>query len=445
MPRSKINKSVLFVGQAFYNHWYLSRELRKIGWKTDQLNVLTENENKDFFHGEDFSFSEGSLIYPEKKLAFYLDAVCNYEVFHFANAHGIYFLTQYDHVIENKPKGIFYTPLHFIFRFVFNSIIKWRLGYIYRLANLFGIKFTHKVLLRFANHLPKRWDILLLKKLGKKIVYTNNGCLDGVLKSSFAKWSTPDNNPICKTICHYKDREDICSDVINKSWGNFRNSVADYQCLLGGNRIDFNISEKIHESPEVYALDKNFWNPNLLIPSNYLLPLSKQTIKLFHSVGNFESRNQFGIKTIKSSHIYFETLDKLKQKGFDVDIIFFKDVPSKLIRYYQAQADIVVDMLSYGFFGANVREGLMLGKPCICYLRPEWLDQMRKEIPEYVDELPVVTATPETIENVLIDLIINTEKRLSIGKKSRAFAEKWHSADVSAKRFDKIYTNLISQ
>jgi glycosyltransferase involved in cell wall biosynthesis len=444
MSKTKINKSVLFVGQAFYNHWYLSRELRKLNWKADLINILGEDENKDFFHGEDYSFSSDSFIIPAKRLRFYLDALCNYEVFHFANANGIYFINTYDNLIETKKKNWLYKPTHKFFIFIFNNIFKWRLGYIYRIATFIGSGRTHKLLLKFAHHLPERWDILLIKKIGKKIVYTNNGCLDGVLKSSFTKWSTPDNNPICSTICHYKDRNDICSDNLNKKWGEFRNSVSDYQCLLGGNRIDYNLSEKVHERPEVYALDKNFWSPNILIPSNYLLAIPNKTVKLYHAVGNFESRNQLGIKTIKSTHIYFEVLENLKNKGHDVEIIFFKDVPSKIIRYYQLQADIIVDMLSFGFFGANVREGMMLGKPCVCYLRPEWLEQMRAEIPEYVAELPVISATPQTIESILTDLIIHPEKRKEIGLKSRAFAEKWHSSDVAAKIFDKIYSNLLS-
>jgi glycosyltransferase involved in cell wall biosynthesis len=436
------DKSVLFVGQAYYNHWYLSRELKKIGWKADQLDTAG-TVNSDFFHGHDFSFAESNLDTPEKKLRFYFDSLCIYNIFHFANAHGIYFVTYYDNYDTKKKQGFFFNITHRFFIFFFEKIIRWRLGYIYRLKSFFGTKLTHKLLLRFAHHLPHRWDILLIKKTGKKIVYTNNGCSDGVLKSSFTKWSTPDNNPICTTICHYKDRNDICSDALNKQWGEFRNKVADYQCLLGSNRADFNIGTGIHEVPYAFCLDKNFWTPDALIPANYILGLPKQSIKLYHAVGNYESRNQ-GLKTIKSTHIYVDVIEKLQKKGHNVEMIFFKNIPNKSLKYYQLQADIFIDMLSYGWFGANLREGMMLGKPCICYLRPEWLEQMRAEIPEYVDELPVVSATPATIEEVLIDLITHPEKRKEIGMKSRKFAEKWHASDVAAKKFDEIYTKLLS-
>ena len=90
-------------------------------------------------------------------------------------------------------------------------------------------------------------------------------------------------------------------------------------------------------------------------------------------------------------------------------------------------------MLTYGFFGANVREALMLGKPVVCYLRAEWLEQMRAEVPGYVEELPVVSATPDTVERVLRDLIADPERRREIGRRSREFALKWHSAEVGGR------------
>ena len=90
-------------------------------------------------------------------------------------------------------------------------------------------------------------------------------------------------------------------------------------------------------------------------------------------------------------------------------------MPNRGLRFYQAQADIFVDMLTYGFFGATAREAMMLGKPVVCYLRPEWLETMRAEIPDYVDELPVVSASPDSIRDVLVDLISDPEKRAEFG------------------------------
>ena len=100
-------------------------------------------------------------------------------------------------------------------------------------------------------------------------------------------------------------------------------------------------------------------------------------------------------------------------------------------------------MLTTGFYGATAREGMMLGKPVVCYLRPEWLDQIRREVPAYADEMPVISATPETIKAVLIDLMEHPEKRAEIGRRSREFAVKWHGSREAARVWDGLYRSLL--
>jgi glycosyltransferase involved in cell wall biosynthesis len=174
-----------------------------------------------------------------------------------------------------------------------------------------------------------------------------------------------------------------------------------------------------------------------------MIPYSEDTVKIYHAVGNFKSRSDEDRKNIKCTHIYVDIVERLRAEGHNVELIFFSNVPNKELRFYQVQTDIFVDMLTYGFFGATAREGMMLGKPVVCFLRPEWLDSMRREIPEYVDELPIISATPDTIYEVLKDLIESPEKRKEIGLRSRHFAVKWHSAEAGAQRFDAIYTSLL--
>lgn len=381
-----MRKSVLYVGQCYYNFWYLSRELRKLGWRADVLDTDSTEVNQLFYHGSDFNMRRSLM----GQLWTYLKAIFAYDVFHFANAEGMHF-----------GAGV---------RKAFRP-------------------FGHAS------------EIRLLKLLGKKIVYSNNGCRDGVLQSSFAKWG-PES--ICAT-CAWRNRPDVCGDDKNARWGRLRNSLADYQFLLGSNRLDYNIDPKIHEGPWAYPLDKDFWNPDLLIPANFVLPYPKDRVLIYHAVGNFDSRASAGRKTVKSTHIYLDLIEELKREGQPVELIFFRDVPNKQIRYYQAQADIVVDMLNYGWFGANVREAMMLGKPVICYLRPEWLEDIRKEIPDYIDELPIISATPETVKAELLQLIENPAYRADVARRSRAFAEKWHASDVSATRVGQIYESLFER
>ena len=384
-------RSVLYAGQAYYNAWYLSRALRASGWKADVLNWNPDPAAQGYYHGEDFRFADrgGSTLALVEQLGFYLRALWTYDVFHFSNVDGLSFGSH---------------------------LRRW-----------------------FGARLSPGAEIRLLKAAGKKIVYSNNGCLDGVSQTSFSRWGP---EPVC-SICRWRNVPAVCSDERNLAWGRFRNSMADYQCLLGGNRVDYNDDPSVHEVPEFYCLDPEFWRPDLEIPAEFRLSHSPGTVRLYHAVGNFETRTDESGVNIKSTHVYRPLVDRLKAEGCPVELMFFSRVPNRLVRYYQAQADIFLDMLTYGFFGATAREAMMLGKPVICFLREEWLASMRREIPGYVEELPVISATPATVEGVLRDLIANPRKRQEIGARSRSFAMKWHSAGAAGKRFDEIYSGLL--
>lgn len=387
-------KRVLFVGQAYYNNWYLSRALRKHGWKANVLNWDTNQASQIYYHGEDYRFNgkaDGRGVGEvAQALNFYVASLYSYDVFHFSNAHGICFGFSLQKLFEQQ----------------------------------FG---------RYS-------EIKLLKDLGKIIVYSNNGCLDGVSQTAFARWG-PES--VC-SICRWRNEPTVCSDERNLAWGMFRNSVADFQCTLGGNRVDFNNDPRVHEVPEFYCLDKDIWNPQLEIPEEFRLPPKPPgTIWLYHAVGNSAERTAEDDVNIKSSHVYLPLIHKLKKQGMFLELLNPTNIPNKDVRFLQAQADIFLEMLTFGWFGANAREAMMLGKPVICFIRPEWLESLRQEIPDYANELPIVSATPDTVEEVLCDLINNPEKRREIGQRGREFAVKWHSAEAGGRRFDKIYSKLL--
>ena len=384
------HKRVLFAGQIYYYAWYLSRALRDLGWKADVLNWDMNPTSQIYYHGEDISFDGQSPVLTEQMLQFYVSSLYAYDVFHFSNAQGICFGWPVQNVFEQ--------------------------------------------------HFSKHAEITLLKELGKKIVYTNNGCLDGVSQTAFAKWG---EIPVC-SICRWRNEPTVCSDERNLVWGRFRNSVADYQCLLGGNRVDFNDDPRIHEVPEFYGLDKELWHPQIKIPEAFRLPPAPNgTIWLYHAVGNKADRTTEDGVNIKSSHVYLPLIKKLKEQGFLLELLEPTGIPNKDVRFLQAQADIFLEMLTFGWFGANAREAMMLGKPVICYIRPEWLESVRQEIPDYAAELPIISATPDTVESVLRDLIANPEKRCEIGQRAREFAVKWHSAEAGGHRFNEIYSKLL--
>jgi len=92
------------------------------------------------------------------------------------------------------------------------------------------------------------------------------------------------------------------------------------------------------------------------------------------------------------------------------------------MRFYQQQADIIVEQLIYGWWGSTFVETAALGKPVVCYLRPSWKKFFLETFPEYT-ELPIVEADTQTIYVVLKRLAEDSDYRQRAGEASRKFAE----------------------
>jgi glycosyltransferase involved in cell wall biosynthesis len=391
-----LNKSVLFVGTCYYNAWYLSRALRERGWRAT-VATFPGDMSETYGHGWDVRFD-----------------------YHHVDSRVVRLVD----LLRRSPKVLSLFLSHKVIHF----------------TGVHNLRMLHYCY-------PPRWptetgtDIRWLRRLGKKIVYSHTGCLDGVSQTSFSGWGL---TPVCND-CAWQHVPTVCSDERNLRWGRLRNSLCDYQVSMGGNRVDYNDDPRIHEVQQFYCLDPNVWRPDLPIPDEHRLVDPAGKVRIYHSVGNYDLRTNAVTKVnVKSTHIYAPLIERMRADGMPVELVFVRDKSNLDVRYYQAQSDIICESLTFGFFGANVREALMLGKPVICYLRPEWLESIRREQPDFVAELPVINATPQTVEAILTDLVRNPEKRREIGRRGREFAVKWYSAKNAAAVFDRIYSDLIT-
>jgi glycosyltransferase involved in cell wall biosynthesis len=126
-------------------------------------------------------------------------------------------------------------------------------------------------------------------------------------------------------------------------------------------------------------------------------------------------------------------------EGLDVDLEIVEGLRHDEAFERCRRADIVVDQLNAGWYGVFAIECLALGKPVVTFLHDE---AVRRTNEAYGTEVPVVSATAETLRERLRPLIEDVELRRRIGADSRAYAVKVHDIDKIADQLLTIYERI---
>lgn len=98
-------------------------------------------------------------------------------------------------------------------------------------------------------------------------------------------------------------------------------------------------------------------------------------------------------------------------------------------------ADIIIDQILCGTYGMLSVEAMAMGKVVVAYIR----DDVRAHFPA---DLPIVSANPDTLREVLRELIGDPERRARIGQAGRSYVERHHAVDAVIARLAGIYSKV---
>lgn len=270
-------------------------------------------------------------------------------------------------------------------------------------------------------------DVGYLKKMGKKIVFSAWGLCDHTVRNEYEKWNwiSECNRDICTDL-----RPCLCQN--EKHCKRIERTRKYSSCMLTVGRGV--IADKRMRWID-NSIDVDKYNPEIIenIPEEFQLPQSDK-LRIYHSFGNMDKRDD-----VKGSKIVKAVVERLQQEGYPVEFIFFSNMNHSDLRYYQAQADIVIDQLYAGWYGSTGVESLALGKAMITYINPDVEGYVKNDLDR---DIPILSATPESLYVVLKELIENKEKRIELGKRAREYAVKYHDYRVIAKQLSKIYGEI---
>lgn len=148
----------------------------------------------------------------------------------------------------------------------------------------------------------------------------------------------------------------------------------------------------------------------------------KKSVTIVHAPSN---------RGFKGTSYVHEAIEKLKEK-YDIEYILVEEMTQDEAFKEYLKADIIVDQIIGGTYGVFAIEAMGMGKPVITYIT----DKMRKTFP---DELPIVSASPLTIESEIEKLILDGQRRHNLGVKGRKYIETYHDCRKNAKILARIY------
>lgn len=108
-----------------------------------------------------------------------------------------------------------------------------------------------------------------------------------------------------------------------------------------------------------------------------------------------------------------------------IEFRLVEGVPHGRMRERIQDADIVVDQFAVGSYGTLACEAMAAGRPVVAYVGSTSAEH-------YGPGLPVVNATPETLEEALESLLDDRERTVRLGRESQRYVGAVHDGRVTA-------------
>ena len=257
---------------------------------------------------------------------------------------------------------------------------------------------------------PTGSDLLLLKAMGKKIVFHYRGSEVRYASKfkEFTKYNYVDENPN-RIFTKFPEKNVL---IFMK----FIESIADIIMVPDPELNSYVKNAKIVPR----AIDIKKW-PNIGI---------KKTKRPL--VVHAPSR-----RIVKGTDYILSAVDKLKEEGIEFDFELIENKTNIEAKKLYEQADIVIDQLRIGWYGVLCVECMALGKPVICYIRDDLLNNFDRQ------NMPFINGNPDNIYNVLKETISDYSFRQSISINARQYVENAHDVEIIAKKLNSFYEVLL--
>jgi hypothetical protein len=147
-------------------------------------------------------------------------------------------------------------------------------------------------------------------------------------------------------------------------------------------------------------------------------------------------------REVKGTRFLVDAVSRLRADGVELDFRLVEGVAHDEVESLYRSADLVVDQLLVGWYGGLAVEAMALDLPVVAYIR----DQDLELVPEAMRaEIPVVSAEPATIYDVLKELLTTKRGQLAeIGRRGGEYVRRWHDPLQIAKELVADYEAAVA-
>lgn len=142
-------------------------------------------------------------------------------------------------------------------------------------------------------------------------------------------------------------------------------------------------------------------------------------------------------KAKKGTEAVLKAVENLRGRH-DFEFRLVHGVPRNQALAMMAECDLYLDQFTIGAHGLAALEAMAFGKPVLCYIKPSLVGT-------YPTDMPIVNANQDNLAQVLEPLLRDGTLRHDIGRRSRAYVEKYHDAHKLARELVGIYEELIEK
>lgn len=145
----------------------------------------------------------------------------------------------------------------------------------------------------------------------------------------------------------------------------------------------------------------------------------------------------------KGTEFLIYAVEMLKAEGLQVELVLLEKVPNDRVREVMQEVDILADQFICIGYGLAAIEGMASGLPVMSNLDNQSYAQLFRRY-SFLNECPIVSSTPETINRNLKVLVTQPKLREQIGRAGKEYIEKYHSYEAAQYLFGSIYENLLN-